>query len=272
MVVVQASDFHVVAPGRLAYGRIDTSACLAHAVSAINQLDPQPDLVIGSGDLVQSGDPAEYAALRAILSNLTAPFLPAPGNHDSREAWRAAFADLRLSLGPDRFLQYAVDFDGLKIVVLDTVTEGSDEASFCALRAEWLDKVLTASEDPVLIVTHHPPFVTGIPWMDPPTLAWTQGLRAVIEAHPGKVVGLISGHIHRAIHTRFAGVAASSCPSTAHQLALDFNAAAPLFSNEAPGFQLHRWDGQGLTTYTACLEGFGDHFAPPPSGQATPHV
>ena len=262
MVIVQISDFHVVSAGQLAYGRIDTGAMLARAVTAINRLDPQPDLVIGSGDLVQSGDPAEYAALRAILADLRAPFLPAVANHDRRSALREAFAALDLVFGPGPFVQYAVDREDLRVVVLDTVTEGSDAASFCEQRAEWLDETLGAANVATLIVTHHPLFLTGVPWMDPPNLDWAGRLEGVVVRRRDRPIGFVSGHIHRAIHAHFAGVTASSCPSTAHQVALDFNARTPRLSNEAPGFQLHRWNGEDLITYTASLERFGEDFAP----------
>lgn len=264
MLIAQISDFHVVAPGRLAYGQVDTNAMLARAIATLNQLDPQPDLVIGSGDLVQSGRPEEYAELRRILAPLKAPFAPAAGNHDARTALASAFPWLALPVGPTPFIQYVRALDGIRIVVLDTVTEGSDDASFCPLRAEWFDNALSALDAPVLVVTHHPPFPTAIPWMDPADLDWTHHLGQVIERHPGKVIGLVSGHIHRAIHTQAFGLPASSCPSTAHQVALDLAATEPLLSHEAPGFQLHRWDGVNLTTYTASLERFGDTFAPTP--------
>ncbi len=262
MLIAQISDFHVVGPGRLAYGQVDPNAMLARAIAALNRLDPQPDLVVGSGDLVQSGRPEEYAELRRILAPLKAPFAPAAGNHDARAALAAAFQWLAGPDGPAPFIHYVRALDGIRVVVLDTVTEGADDASFCAARAGWFARALRASAAPVLVVTHHPPFRTGIPWMDPPTLDWTARLGETIDSDPGKVIGLVSGHIHRAIHARAFGLPASSCPSTAHQLALDFSATEASLSHEAPGFQLHRWDGIGLTTYTASLERFGDTFAP----------
>jgi len=98
--------------------------------------------------------------------------------------------------------------------------------------------------------------------MDPPTLDWTAPLGEVIAGAGGKVIGTISGHIHRAIHTSAFGVPASSCPSTAHQVAPDFLATEPLLNLEAPGFQLHRWDGAKLTTYTVSLQRMGETFNP----------
>lgn len=262
MLVAQISDFHVVAPGRLAYGRVDTGAMLARAVSTLNTLAPQPDLVIGSGDLVQGGAPEEYAAVRALLAPLQAPFLPVAGNHDDRRALVEAFRDLDLAWGPAGFVQYAHETPRLRVIALDTVTAGSDDASFCRVRAGWLARTLAASPKPALIALHHPPFRTGVPWMDPTTLEWTQELRRAITPYSRRVVGFVCGHIHRSIQTRAFGKPASACPSTAHQVALGLADETPRLSLEAPGFQLHRIEGRELVTYTASLERFGDAFAP----------
>jgi 3',5'-cyclic AMP phosphodiesterase CpdA len=268
MDIVQISDFHCVAPGERAYGRVDTVDLLRGAVGSLNRLTRTPDLVVGSGDLVQSGRSEEYAALRAILADLAIPFLPCLGNHDARGPFKAAFADLDLPWGPEPFAQYAVAHPGLRLIVLDTVTEGSDQASFCPERAAWLEETLAKSSTPALIVTHHPPFWTDIPWMDPPSLNWTLGLEAAVRRFQNRVAGVISGHIHRAIHTIFAGVPASSCPSTAHQVAFDLTATRPTLSFEAPGFQRHLWDGTRLTTHTASFERLDATFHPSAPGRA----
>ena len=262
MLIAQISDPHIVGREALAYGRIDTGAMLLRAVETLNRLRPQADLVIVSGDLVQSGHPAEYAELRSILTHLKAPFALAAGNHDDRNHLRAAFEGELPAPTPGPFVQYVRILGQMQVVVLDTVTPGSGDASFCEERARWLDRILGASTRPSLLVTHHPPFATGIGWMDPATLNWTGHLADAILGHPGQVIGIVSGHIHRAIHTRAFGVPASSCPSTAHQVALDFLEENALFSEEAPGFQLHRWEGGQLTTYTASFDRFLAHFDP----------
>ena len=46
-----------------------------------------------TGDLVESGSRDEYAMLGELLSELSAPSFVIPGNHDEREAFRAAFID-----------------------------------------------------------------------------------------------------------------------------------------------------------------------------------
>jgi len=93
----------------------------------------------------------------------------------------------------------------------------------CAERLAWLDATLRRRpQSPTLLMMHHPPFVTGIGHMDRVGLAGIDGLAAVIARHP-QVERLIAGHLHRAITVRFAGTVATTCPSPAHQVALDLD-------------------------------------------------
>ena len=79
MIVAQLSDPHIVTVGELLYGRVDTAQFLARAVAEINRLDPLPDVVVVTGDLVDHGAPAEYEHLRALLAPLRMPLFVIPG-------------------------------------------------------------------------------------------------------------------------------------------------------------------------------------------------
>jgi len=73
MLIVQITDTHIKPHGRLAYRKVDTDAHLERAVAAINALDPAPDLVVVTGDLVDAGMPEEYERLRGLLDRLAVP-------------------------------------------------------------------------------------------------------------------------------------------------------------------------------------------------------
>jgi Icc protein len=70
VLIAQITHTHIKPEGSLAYGHVDTSAFLARAVDHILHLDPRPDVVLGTGDLVDGGTPSEYPRLRHLLSPL----------------------------------------------------------------------------------------------------------------------------------------------------------------------------------------------------------
>jgi 3',5'-cyclic AMP phosphodiesterase CpdA len=87
-----------------------------------------------------------------------------------------------------------------------------------------------------------------------------EGPEAVIGRHP-QVERVLCGHVHRSTQIRFGGTIASSCPSTAHQQALDLRPdGIDSFSLEPPGFQLHRWTGRTLFTHTLNVGTFAGPF------------
>jgi Icc protein len=253
MLIAQISDTHLKLPGRLAYRRVDTAQMMRACVAQLLALDPQPDLIVHTGDLTDLGLPDEYAHLKEILAPLTAPILAVPGNHDEREAMRAAFA-AEGYLPVQGFLHYAVERGPLRLVGLDTVVPGQGGGALCAERLGWLDATLAEMPAaPTLILMHHPPFPTGIAHMDRIGLQGCEDFAEIVRSHP-QVEAILCGHVHRVIRASVGGRPAMICPSPAHQVALDLRPEGPsAFMLEPPGYMLHRWaDGQ-LVSLVAVL-------------------
>jgi 3',5'-cyclic-AMP phosphodiesterase len=270
MLIAQISDPHVLAVGtlfrarveppppstELVYARIDTGACLARAVAEINALAPLPDVTVVTGDLVDHGEAEEYHHLRRLLAPLRMPVFVIAGNHDARAPLRQAFAADGY-LPPEGFLQYTVEDYPLRLVALDTSIPGENGGTLCEERLRWLDATLAVAPDrPTLVLMHHPPFRTGITYMDGYGLQNSAALAEIVVRHP-QIERIACGHLHRAIDRRFAGTVAGTAPSTAHQIQLDLRPGARLhFRFEPPGYQLHLWRPEtGLVTHTAV---FGD--------------
>jgi Icc protein len=252
MLIAQITDTHIVAPGMLFMDVVDTASALERAVSALNRLDPRPDAVVLTGDLVESGRPEEYDHLRSLLAPLRIPVFAIPGNHDAREPMRDAFAGDGY-LPREGFLNYVIDDYPLRIIALDTLIPGEGGGLLCSDRLRWIDEILAQAPDrPCLVMMHHPPFVTGIARMDRAGLTGTPAFAEIVRRHP-QIERILCGHLHRAIESRFAGTIAGTAPSTAHQVALDLRPEARLsFTLEPPGYQLHYWRaGIGLVTHTA---------------------
>ena len=147
----------------------------------------------------------------------------------------------------------------MQLIALDTTVPGADHGELCPARLDWLASQLQACEgQPVLIAMHHPPFRTGIAYMD--GIGLRRGapeLQALVQRH-GRVQHLLSGHVHRAISVPFGGSVASTIPSTAHQIALDLApGATPAWTMEPPGFALHAWDGERLVSHLGTSAAFG---------------
>ena len=262
MLIAQISDMHLKGEGELLYGRVDTTGFLERAVAHVNALDPRPDIVLATGDLVENGRLEQYANLKRALAPLDMPVFMIPGNHDARDAMRQAFPEHRY-LPADGFLQYTVEGLPVRLIALDTLVEGKGHGELCDVRLDWLEARLAESDRPTLIFMHHPPFDCGIAYLDNARLnEGGQRLSELVRAH-GNVERVMCGHVHRPVQVRWAGTLASIAPSTAHQANLDLRPGVGLsMKMEPPAIALHQWrEGTGLVTHVSYI---GNYDGPKP--------
>jgi 3',5'-cyclic-AMP phosphodiesterase len=254
VLIAQISDLHIKPPGVLAYRQVDTAAALTRCIRELNRLKPRPDLVVISGDLVDTPSREAYLHLVRLLAPLEIPFAAVPGNHDDRAQMRAA--GLRGSsyarvIGPLNSARTNGDVD---VILIDSTVPDADHGELDPATLAWLDATLgTSAKRPALLFLHHPPFVTGIAGMDAQNLRNAGDLAAILRKHERARL-VASGHVHRAVVTTFAGASATICPAPNHAVALDLGPrAAPGFKIEPPAFHLHAWfpgqssTGQGLS-------------------------
>jgi 3',5'-cyclic AMP phosphodiesterase CpdA len=253
VLVAQLSDLHVVEAGEQLFGRIDTERFLVEAIATVESLDPRPDLVLISGDLVNEGRTEQYRNLRRLLAALTVPVRLMCGNHDDPDHLREVFPDHDY-LGTSGSSDFVVDLAPLRIVALDTRVAGAPRGDLNSEQLAWLDERLAeASDGPCVVAMHHPPFATGIGHMDAMGLApaAAAGLAEVVARHP-HVERVVCGHLHRSITRRFAGTVAMTVPSCAHAVALDLRDGTPEGASdfEPPSVALHHWHPEhGLVTH-----------------------
>ena len=255
MLIAQITDFHVRTHGAGNAFGIDNNANLSAAVAMLNDLDPAPDLVIGTGDLTNRGRREEYRALRDLLAPLDSPIYLIPGNHDSAPRLREMFSDHEYLASNDHFLSYVVDRYPLRLIGFDSTLPDAHNGAVCSKRLAWLrSRLEEAPERPTLLFMHHPPVKTGIWWMD--GIGLVEGiteLRDLLNAHP-QVQRIVCGHLHRAVQANLGRTPVSVCPSTTYQVCLDTRPESPpKFIAEPPALQLHRWTGEVLVTHTAYI-------------------
>jgi 3',5'-cyclic AMP phosphodiesterase CpdA len=258
MLLAQISDLHIKRPGALAYRRVDTAAHLERCVARLNALEPTPDAVVVTGDLVDLGSVVEYTLLKTLLAPLTMPVYLLVGNHDDRVALRQVFDDHAYLHDSPEFVHYAVDVGPLRLIALDSQVPQQSGGHLCDARLAWLDRQLAQARDKsVMLALHHPPFVSGIGHMDRQRLdpESAQRLAAIVGRYPN-VERVVCGHVHRPIFTRFAGTIASAVPAPAHQVALDLRKDAPsAFRLEPPAFALHQYAPEtGVVTHHAYVD------------------
>ncbi|WP_395455310.1 phosphodiesterase [Azospirillum melinis] len=258
MLIAHLSDPHIRPRGELYQGLVDSNAMFDAAVRHLNALDPAPDLVIVTGDIVDRGTAAEYEQARAALRSIRQPVLLLPGNHDDRDAFRTAFADHSYlpAKGP---LHFAVDDKGpLRILGLDVTVPGEHHGDATEEACAWLAARLSEEpERPTLVMLHQPPLESGIACIDAYNCRNGMGLAAVLAAHP-QVERLLCGHVHRFMLARFAGTVLVTAPSTTTAIALRLAPdAEPASYVEPPAFLLHRWqEGAGLVTHLVPVGNF----------------
>jgi 3',5'-cyclic-AMP phosphodiesterase len=218
----------------------------------------RPDLLLMSGDLTEAGDAESYARLAEAVAPCPFPVWAMVGNHDEREPLLAAFPQTPSEGG---FVHYALDLAGLRLIVLDTLEPGRHGGAFCEARVAWLRAQLARdTTTPTWIAMHHPPFESGITWLDSAAgEPWIRRFAGAVAGFP-QVRGIVAGHLHRTIHTLWNGLSLSVCMSTAPAVALDLRPidenrpdGRELITDELPGFALHRWDGRSLTTHFECV-------------------
>jgi 3',5'-cyclic AMP phosphodiesterase CpdA len=240
VIIAQISDLHIKAPGTLAYGRVDTARALERCVATLNQFTPKPDLVVISGDLVDTPRAEEYAHLKRLLAPLNIAFAGIPGNHDQRDMMRATLPqNYAFPSGP---LNQHLEIGGLDLVLLDSSVSGKPHGELDAPTLRWLEATLASAPDrPALLFLHHPPLQAGIWHMDRQNLQNANELANVVKRHP-RLQLIATGHVHRATLTMFAGVPTTICPAPNHAVDLDLaELREPSFKVEPPAFHLHVW-------------------------------
>ena len=238
MIIAQISDTHIALDTPDADRRISD---FERTIADINALAPAPDVIVHTGDIVHNGRADEYAKAAAILAKARRPVYVLAGNKDDRANLRAAFAsDGYLDLDSD-FIDYAVEDYPVRLIAVDTLNTRSNKGEFCAERAKRLIGMIdTEPTKPIAVFAHHPPFAVPV-GPDPinfETPEMMERLRRAVQ-HSGRVVAVISGHVHRGTAGRVGNIPATVMPSVATSLR---KGEYPARMKTCPVYHIHRFD------------------------------
>lgn len=95
------------------------AAGLHAALGRVLALDPRPDCVVITGDLVEHGHRSAYAQLKDLAGRFPIPVHLTVGNHDDPAAVGQEFAGTPF-LGGGQDTHYVVDYETFSLIVLDS--------------------------------------------------------------------------------------------------------------------------------------------------------
>lgn len=269
MIIAQISDTHIALDTPDADQRLQD---FERTIAALNALDPAPDVIVHTGDIVHNGRQDEYAEAAAILAGARAPVYVLAGNKDNRANLRAAFLACGY-LGPEsEFVDYAVEDFPVRLIAVDTLSTGSNKGDFCPERARRLTAMIDAEPSkPIAIFAHHPPFVVPV-GPDPinfETQEMMERLRQAMQ-HSGRVVAGFSGHVHRATAGHVGDIPVTVVPCIATTLR---RGEYPAHVKRCPVYYLHRFDPRwGFVTESRIVGSEPSFEIPAGSVQARQHA
>lgn len=244
MLIAHLTDTHIDPEGTNGDER---ARALAAVVKHINQLSPQPDVAIHTGDLAHNGDKAKYTIAAELLGELRPPLYVAAGNRDDRGLLRQQFCSGVL-LSPDQpFIQFSVDNYPVRLIGIDTVDSDTNVGTYCDKRAGALFNALnTDNKKSTILFMHHPPFEvteSKYPWQFSRTPGIVNLTRALHKQN--HVIKILCGHTHRYSTSTLGHIPAATAPCVAPDLRV------PTLDNEKQQhtlFMLHKVSGNSVNS------------------------
>jgi 3',5'-cyclic AMP phosphodiesterase CpdA len=238
MIIAQISDTHI------AFDLPDTEQRIrdfALTIADINALDPLPDVIVHTGDVVHNGRPDEYAQALAILAKARPPVYVLAGNRDDRTNLRVAFSGGGYIAPHSEFIDYAVEDYPVRLIALDTLNLDSNKGDFDSERVKRLINLVDAEPNkPIAVFTHHPPFeiMEGPERIHFETPEMMSRLSRALQ-HSGRVIAVFSGHVHRAAVGHVGNIPASvvQCVATTRRYG-----NYPAQMKGKPVYQIHRYN------------------------------
>ncbi len=249
MKIIQFSDTHLRADGRLSFHKMDTMTSLMRTIDHFENMTDQPDFYICTGDLGDKGNVASYKVMNEMFKRLPRPVYIVPGNHDNSEALNQELSTYIIEnkeLSPQ--IGYVIEKDNTRIIVVETIDQGEHWGCLTLKVASWLEKtILEDTEILTIVFTHHPPFTSGLPVMDEP-FGNIDELERILKLHNN--LTLCTGHLHRACFTTWKGIPTMTCPPIAMLIELDFSPeGGDRFYLSDPTFLIHRIENGEMTSY-----------------------
>ncbi len=219
---VQISDSHI---GFHQAANPDVAGTLEMAIDAINAMPVQPAFVVHTGDITHLSTAQQFDDARALLSQLRAPLVALPGEHDvignDFKPYLANFKVPHSTAGG----WASWDAAGVHYVVLLNVFDFEKLGLLGSEQLSWLanDVAAVAASTPVVVFTHVPLYALYPRW------GWTteDGTKALALLQKFDRVTVLNGHIHQIVTHQEGNIRFASADATAYPQPKPSAAAKP---------------------------------------------
>ena len=206
---VQISDSHI---GFTRPENPDVTGTLRKTVQAINSRAVQPAFVVHTGDITHLSKPGQFDTAKAVLSELRAPVLYLPGEHDVIGSPAEYFKFF--SRGDAKDGWFSFDQGGAHFISLVNVFNFERMGLMGQAQIDWLAKDLAAQKQstPIVVFAHVPLYALYPQW------GWTteDGSKALALLRRFDRVTVLSGHIHQIIEHTEGNIRFATANSTAY--------------------------------------------------------
>ena len=216
-VLVHLTDLHI-RPAGSPVAEVDTAAAFTRVASELAKLELPIAAILVSGDLTDSGDPASYRRLRALVDDLLvpigAPVLPIIGNHDDRGSFLRHYMGIEPA-DVDLPFCYVHDLPDVRVVLCDSNVPGRTWGRLGTEQLAWLEEQLASSGGrPNVVVLHHPCVPRAFLRVDEHLLRDGHLLADVVRRH--HVAAILCGHSHVSTSAVLGGALHFASPATAY--------------------------------------------------------
>ncbi|NND36756.1 MAG: 3',5'-cyclic-AMP phosphodiesterase, partial [Gammaproteobacteria bacterium] len=199
--------------------------------------NPEPDIVLVTGDLVEDRSEQGYRRFRSIMQAFDVPVLCLPGNHDDPGLMSRVLNDGNVSFCASH------GCDDWRFIMLDSHIPGDDGGELGAAELQRLDEELaSAAEANILVAVHHHPLTMGSAWLDGYGLRDAEPFLSLLSRYRN-VRAVLWGHVHQASDRHHDGLRMLSTPSTCAQFTP--GTATCVMDIRPPGFRSLTLRGDG---------------------------
>lgn len=213
--IIQISDLH------LADAYSDTPL-LDKVLQDLGNSTVPIELIVVTGDLVQSIDTAIYEKIFTKLDKLTIPYVCIAGNHDVTEELDSHLPfeqRQHVAMPPHPRLRdkYTVMTPHWQLLFCDSTVSGQIHGNFSNETLAWLANQLATAKKPCVLFCHHHVLPVHSAWIDAHITQNYATFWQVIKPYSQTLSAIFTGHIHQEQNQVYQGVAVYTVPSLSVQ-------------------------------------------------------